>query len=287
MDHDFLNRLPLRRTMPSSTHNSASPDLDQLVQSVLTSSKYQRVIRDLVYTIGVQELTKRRNLKEAVKATKNKLHQIAGAYLASKMEYAAWLDRLQRQTAEGQTVRPLCAEIMAHHASTRERLPILDHFYPTLLADLPPITSILDLACGLNPLTLPWMPLAQPVAYYACDIYQDQIDFLNGFFTTIGVPGTAFACDLLQACPTQAVDVALLLKAIPCLEQADKQIGRRLLDAIQAPILLVSFPAQSLGGRDKGMAANYEFHFRELVAERPWQIERFDFASELVFRVRK
>jgi len=63
--------------MPSPTHNLVSPDLDQLVQSVLTSSKYQRVTRDLVRTIGAQELTKRRNLKEAVKATKNKLHQIA------------------------------------------------------------------------------------------------------------------------------------------------------------------------------------------------------------------
>ena len=78
------------------------------------------------------------------------------------------------------------------------------------------------------------MPLAPDTCYYACDIYQDQAAFLNQCFPLLGVPGEARICDLLQDCPTQLVDVALLLKAIPCLEQADKLIGRKLLDAIQA-----------------------------------------------------
>ena len=52
-------------------------------------------------------------------------------------------------------------------------------------------------------------------------------------------------------------------------------------------MLIISFPAQSLGGRNKGMAGHYDTHFRALVADKPWQIERFDFATELVFRVIK
>ena len=83
------------------------------------------------------------------------------------------------------------------------------------------------------------------------------------------------------------MDIAFLFKTIPCLEQVDKTIGPRLLAAIQAPVLLVSFPAQSLGGGQKGMIAHYESHFRELIAPYAWSVERFPFATELVFRVVK
>ena len=76
-------------------------------------------------------------------------------------------------------------------------------------------------------------------------------------------------------------------KTIPCLEQVDKTIGRRLLEQIQAEVLLVSFPVHSLGGRSKGMLQFYENHFRQLAADLPWRITRFEFASELVFRLER
>ena len=63
---------------------------------------------------------------------------------------------------------------------------------------LPPIRSVLDVACGLNPLAIPWMPLAPDVHYYACDIYADMIAFLNGFFQIAGIDGQAQACDLVS-----------------------------------------------------------------------------------------
>lgn len=262
-------------------------ELAELSTTILASPKYRTVAPELIRTLGAEELTKRRNLKEAIKATKNKLHQIAGAYQMGKVDYANWLSRLQQVTAEPGALRATCLEIMAHHASTRERLAVLDKFYATLFAGLPRITSVLDLACGLNPLTIPWMALPADVTYFACDIYQDQMTFLNHALPLLGVNGAAQVCNLLEDYPTPSTDVAFLFKTIPCLEQVDKAIGYKLLEKIDAPILFVSFPAQSLGGRSKGMAGNYEAHFAELVAGKPWRIERFVFKTELVFRVMK
>jgi 16S rRNA (guanine(1405)-N(7))-methyltransferase len=51
--------------------------------------------------------------------------------------------------------------------------------------------------------------------------------------------------------------------------------------------MLVSFPAQSLGGRNRGMVENYSAHFADLVQGYDWKIERFLFATELVLRVTK
>jgi 16S rRNA (guanine(1405)-N(7))-methyltransferase len=257
-------------------------DLDDLVAAVSASAKYRGIDRALVRRIGQEELAKRRTLKTAIKATKDRLHQVGGAFLAQVMLYDRWLGEL-RAAADAGDLRPMCRAIMAHHTSMRERLPFLDDFYAAIFADLPPITSVLDLACGLHPLALPWMPLAPGARYHACDIYAEMIAFIGAFLPLTGVRGKATTCDVTQAIPPEPADLAFLLKAIPCLEQIDRDAGRRLLAATPARWLVVSFPSQSLGGRHKGMPAFYEAHLHELVAGKDWAIRRLAFPTELVF----
>lgn len=263
--------------------------LEKLIQSVLESSKYHAISLDLIRNIGLRELSVRRNLKEAIKATKNKLHQVAGAYLDGKPQYERWADLLTTatQSPEPQAVRQACLAIMEHHASTRERIELLDRFYMTILAGLPPIRSVLDVACGLNPLSIPWMPLDRGASYYACDIFSDQMAFVNSCLPLLGVAGGAFTCDLVSAPPQEQVDVAFAFKVLPPLEQIDKGSSLNLLRALNANTIIVSFPARSLGGRNKGMAENYESRFLPMVQAEQWQVERFDFPTELVFRVVK
>ncbi|HLJ36657.1 MAG TPA: hypothetical protein VKU38_23570 [Ktedonobacteraceae bacterium] len=260
-----------------------------LIASIRGSARYRDVCAEVISDIGARELAKRRSLKEAIQATRNTLHQVSGAYLYSKEHYSRWLAELQMavQSGDNGAVRAVCTRIMSSHASTRERLPILDQFYTTILAQLPPIHSIVDIACGLNPLALPWMSLVNDVEYYAYDISESMMSFLTACLSLLRVQGHAQACDVLRSCPAQKVDVAFLLKAIPCLEQIDKRVGQTLLHAIQADAIVVSFPVRSLGGRNKGMVEHYDSHFRTLVAHETWDIQRFEFATELVFLVRK
>jgi 16S rRNA (guanine(1405)-N(7))-methyltransferase len=263
--------------------------LDELVAAVCAGAHYRHIHPDLVRSIGAQELAKGRKFKDAVKATRNKLHQVGGAYQEHAIDYLAAAQELERlpQDLEDPAVQEFCRGMMAQHASTRERLLILDDFYTEILSPLGPIASVLDLACGLNPLARPWMPLAPDAVYYACDIYADMIEFLNRFLAALHIPGGAHLCDLVQGPPPQPVQLALVLKTIPCLEQLDKQVGRRLLAGLQAEYILVSFPAQSLAGRSKGMVVNYAAHFDELVAGFDWHIDRYEFSTELAFLIRR
>lgn len=263
--------------------------LNQLVDQVQQGVSYREIQPDLIRSIGRRELRERRNLREAVKATRSKLHQIGGAFIPGQPDYSNWGHRLQglpvgRQDPE---LKRFCLDAMRAHTSTRERLPIVDTFFNTCLAGIGPIRSILDLACGLNPLAIPWMPLVDKPLYLACDIYGDMVAFLGIFFAHLRQNGRAWSCDLSQGIPDDRVHVALLLKVIPCLEQLDKSLPLLLMDGIHADHLLVSFPVTSLGGRGKGMRANYEAHFMELVAGRPWRIECHEFPGELAFLVTK
>jgi 16S rRNA (guanine(1405)-N(7))-methyltransferase len=268
--------------------------LEQAVQAVLGSAKYRHVSPALVWEIGRAELGKGRGTKEAIKAVKNKLHQVAGAYVEGRGDlasrpYERWLAELKDAglSPDREALRGVCRQIMAHHASTRERLPVLDEFYSAIFDQLPPVHSVVDVACGLNPLAIPWMPLAPGAEYLAYDIYSDMMAFLGDFMALVGVRGYAETQDVIAQPPTVEADLALVLKAVPCLEQIDKSAGRRLLDGLNARHMVVSFPVASLGGKRKGMTANYEARFWELAADQDWSVRKLELKTELVFVVSK
>jgi 16S rRNA (guanine(1405)-N(7))-methyltransferase len=243
----------------------------------------------LVRRVAEQEMPKGSNLKESVKSVRSKLHQVAGAYMKDTFPYDAYLGELRCYSSDpaDPLLRSFCLQLLSLHASTRERLPIREIFFRQALARIAPVKSILDLACGLNPLALPWMPLAADCIYQGCDIYPQQAQFLTAFLQHVGVQGEIIPWDLHLGVPPFKTDVTLLLKTIPCLEQVDKTAGSRLLDEIESPHVLVSFPVRSLGGHGKGMLKTYETRLRQIIAGKPWQVERMEFATELAFLISK
>jgi len=226
--------------------NRADDDLkdaiDRLVAEVCASRRYRDIDANVVRRVGAQELAKRRNLKEAVHATRSKLHQVGGSYQEKAIDYAGWSKQLAAlgKPPKIADLKSFCREMMLVHASTRERLGILDVFFQETLGALAPVHSILDIGCGLTPLSLSWMPLATDAVYYGCDIYKDMISFLGAFLDTVGLEGGFTTCDLIASVPSQTVQVALLLKTLPCLEQMDRHCSLRLLEKIQAEYILVS-----------------------------------------------
>ena len=260
-----------------------SDQLEKLITAVSISPKYRHLSPDLVRRIGERELSVRRSTKEAIKATKNKLHQIGGAYLDTKIDYNKALQKLEN--ADASTTKSTCSDLMRLHASTRERLPIIDTFYEQIFAELPPISSVLDVASGLNPLAIPWMPLAENAIYHACDIYADMMQFLNDAIPKLGVAAHVEVRDVVGNPPDQPVDLALILKTLPVLEMVEKTAVSNLLDTIHARHLLITFPVRSLGGRSKGMIENYTAQFVGWVNGRNWEIKSLEFETELAFLV--
>ncbi len=129
------------------------------------------------------------------------------------------------------------------------------------------------------------MPFDDQVEYLAFDIYADAMDFIQDFMGIASINGRSEVRDVLQNLPTEPVDLAFILKTLPCLEQLDKTATATLLDSIQARYLLISYPVTSLGGRRKGMITNYDAHFHSIMTDRAWSTKRFEFSTELAFLV--
>src|SRR5688500_2168800 len=87
-----------------------------------------------------------------------------GASRASEIT-AAWTGDLAEPG-----FRAACADALRAHASTRERQPHVEAFYAGIWEHTGAPSRVLDLGCGLGPLALPWMGLADDTFYFASDV---------------------------------------------------------------------------------------------------------------------
>jgi len=249
-----------------------------VVAQLRSARKYRHLCDDTLNRMADWALVRHPSAKAAVKAAKRKLHQVYGVY-ADTVDADAITGAIRRM---GDDPRPECAEILRHHVSTAERLHILDDVYAALWERTGKPRSVMDLACGLHPFSLPWMGLNE-VRYIACDIDLRVVNCIAAFFGVLGIDGTADCRDLLVNTPQEEADVALILKTLPCLEQQEKDAAYRLLADIRAEKVVVSFPARSIGGRDRGMERHYEDVIQRLVARLTWKIDLLSFPSEVFY----
>ncbi len=220
--------------------------LDPLIQELLSSRKYKgldlpaETVRDLL----ARELPNHRSSKDALQEVRKKLHNIMAPYLGDP-DYSVAAKTLEDafQSGSSQSVKAACSQLLATHASTRERLKILDEFYPRLFSLTGSPKTILDLACGLNPLTFPWMGLPPDTCYYAFDIHRPRVTLINRFFELAGLAPLAACQDILVTPPQVQGDVAFLFKEAHRFEQRQRGYNRSLWLALQVPYLLVSLAA--------------------------------------------
>jgi len=270
------------------TKNSAQ-EMARLTAFVQKKKKYEQIDPGLIREIVQQEASKGRNLKGTQKAILGKLHQVGAAYFEQTPDYPAWIERLTDLPDDLQApeTRAYCIGLMEHHHSTHERQYILEEFFQQTLAAIQPIPSILDLACGLNPLALPWMPIGRDLQYFGCDIFRDMTAFLGTFASHFHIQGEFKTCNVFDLDFPHRAKVAFLLKTLPCLEQVKKDFAPDLLRRIPAEYILVSYPVSSLSGKSKGMRETYTDHFHALMDEMGWTFESFTFSSEIAFLVEK
>lgn len=252
-----------------------------IVERVRRSSRYRAVDPALVTRLAAEELPKARNDDDAVKRVKRRLHQAVGAFsgrAVSRERPSTW------PIDDPEALRAACRAAMGAHASTRERLPHLESFYPPIWEQTGGVPNrVLDLGCGLNPLALPWMGIGA-AEYRAVDVDAGILVTVDGFLNALGQPHAVEACDLVEHPPTDEADVALLLKLVTTLDRQDRSAAHRLLRTLRVRHAVVSFAARSLGGRGNHERA-YRNRLERLVAEcgRVREVAEASVHNELVF----
>ena len=256
-----------------------------VVERVRRSARYRDVDPAMLERLADEELARARNIDDAVKRVKRRLHQAVGAFRGAARPAdlaAAWNGRL-----EDPEFRAACADAMRGHASTRERLPHLDTFFADIWSVTGRPAHVLDLGCGLNPLALPWMGLAS-ATYEAIDVDERPLVTVRQFLSLVGQPHRVTHRDLVAAPTAEPAYVALLLKLVTTLDRQDPSAAARLVGALHVGYAIVSFTTRTLGGRSRGMERTYRDRLARLVSDagRVAEVSEASVASELVFVLR-
>lgn len=242
---------------------------ETVVAGLAASSKYRDLAPETLERTAAWALARHPRPGDALKAAKRKLHQAFGAYLDPGALNAVRriLDDLG-PAPQPAAIEAAAGRILALHRSAAERLPMLQDFYRAIFAATGPVTSILDVAAGLNGFALPVMGLAPETRYTAIEVDRGLAEATGRFLVLLGRPGAALWGDALAGLPAVDADLALVLKTLPCLEQQEDGAALVLLRQLDhVPQLVVSYPVRSLGGRDKGMAATYRGQIAALAAQ--------------------
>lgn len=263
--------------------------VEEFVAEIKESTKYRTMMicEDTLRHLIASELERHRKKSEARKAARKKLHEVAAPYLGDP-NFDEAKEALSRafQTCDQNEIQRVCVQIMSAHVSTRERLPLLDEFYERIFALTGRPSSIIDVACGLHPLSFPWMRVPLSTGFFAFDLNERRVELLSHYFSMQRLTGEAKAQDVLINVPEQEADLALIFKEVPRFERRQYGSSLALFDALRVRYLAVSVPTRSLEGRHS-LIKTYKNLFYRIVKGRPWAVQEIQFTNELLFVVDK
>ena len=256
------------------------PNLSDPLTRLLKSKNYRDICPDTVRRVWGECAGKYKKPKDAEKAAREALHGITGAFMtpgeARQLAYdmQAWhVDRTDLNLER----------MLSRHASTRERLPLkdTDALYTRVFDITGRPRSVLDLACGVNPLYL----AARGIPTVGVDISGSAVEAVNRFHDVYGMPARATCADVLcpGAIPAERFDAALLFKLLPLLERQRTGAATDVMRAVNAGYLVVSFPTRTLGGRNVGMAAHYSEWMESHILPGRRVAGRFETDNELFY----
>lgn len=206
-----------------------------IIKKILkTNKKYEKAFEE--------KRTRSKEYKEIIKKAREKL----------RLEYGMFAEKLEnREKILAEKGRSMTEQLLKLHQSTAERLEIYPHIYQKIFSITGKPNSILDLGCGMNPASYPYMKLKN-VFYYASELNKKDCEFLDKYFKAMKIKGKAFAIDLKRPSllkTLKPVDVCFLFKVLDTIEKKGHKLAEEIIKTVKARFIVASFATHKLGGK--------------------------------------
>ena len=234
--------------------------IPQILQKVKLHKKYKSISDEVVIEEIKKYLKSNPNItsidKQMIKDIRKELHlSYASFQTKKKFQRKKYLQQLKE--TQNFFDNDLTERLLSITLSTKERL----HDYKKLYKKIFKITgqpkTIIDLGCGLNPTSYPFMNLTnKKLKYLAYDIDEDDINFLNDYFTVMknhGLDGKAAILSLRNLRKVSQIpptDIIFLFKVIDILDKSENnhKISEQLIKQLipKTKFIIASFATRTL-----------------------------------------
>lgn len=230
-------------------------------------------------------LQRSKEYKELVKTIRAELRKVYGVFILKdyKKRYELLKELKKNPSIENHN------KILGLHKSSKERLPYYSLVYKKIfkIAGVP--KRIIDLACGLNPFSYPF--LGCKPEYVACDLSEKDLDFIKKYFKAMKIKGKTKRIDLIKdkdkiKMISKNADVVFLFKTLDSLETIKRNISWQVLRNIQGKFIVVSFSTKSLGG-GKIIRKEKRAWFERLIKKLGYRSKIFEIPGETFYIITK
>jgi 16S rRNA (guanine(1405)-N(7))-methyltransferase len=261
---------------------------DAFILEYLEKTLLSHKIPDLSIYSSFEQALRNKKIKSLLSEVRKQLREVYGLFLINPIT--------ANQIAQIRSVSdPLLQKILQQHRSTEERVPYYTTLYLRLFDDLfekglPKDFRLLDVACGYNPFAYQFLP-TPPNEYVAVDLSSSELACVQQFFSQAGIVGTAFGADALSATfadflAEQKFDVVFFLKALDSFETVKRHSSKKLLSAVQSPLIVVSFPLVSIGGKSSIQSSKRSW-LERFCEKEGWEFTTFSLPNELFYLIQK
>lgn len=264
----------------------------EILESVKKSRKYSSLSEEVIEK-EIERFTKRYShwkelkLEFIMKEIKTELHKAYGSFQTNKNHKRK---KLFEEFSKNTKNLALLRKVLETNVSTKERLGSYGAVYEKIFEITGKPDSILDLGCGLNPLSFPYTELNSDTRYYAYDINEEDIDLIKKFFNLMAINGHAETKDLRDLSNIEKLpgaDLCLMFKFLDPIEKSEK--GHKLAEEIikilseKTQFMVVSFATRTITGKKMNFPAR---GWIERMLDRiDLKFTRLEFDSEIFYIV--
>jgi 16S rRNA (guanine(1405)-N(7))-methyltransferase len=259
---------------------------EDLVQSLVK----QWFNAEYIQRIVAESQKKRKSSKEIAKGAKTKVHQTYGVFVnGTKINkvYERLVQAIKDEDEE--EIKKQLTFALQLHVSSGERVNIMDELYKKIFEITWKPKMVLDVACGLNPISLPWMGLDKDIQYDAFDVHDEILEIVRNFTQIIGYTWVhTFNQDLLSYNSDKEYDIAFIFKTLSTVDFQQKGSAAQILEHIHAKYLVISFPIVNIGyyKKWKNMLKYYSETYEPYFADFA-EVHKIPFHNELVYVVKR
>ncbi len=228
-------------------------------------------------------LQRAKEYKELVKTIRAELREVYGVFILKdyKKRYELLEELKKNPSIENHN------KILGLHKSSKERLPYYSLVYKKIFEITGIPKKIVDLACGLNPFSYPF--LGCKPEYIACDLAEKDLEFIKEYFKIMMIKGSTKKINLIKSNLYEVVkknDLVLLFKTLDSLETIKRNISGQVLRNIQGKFIVVSFSTKSLGG-GKIIRKEKRAWFERLIKKLGYRSKIFEIPGETFYIITK
>ncbi|MBN1160247.1 MAG: methyltransferase [Candidatus Diapherotrites archaeon] len=252
-----------------------------LLETLKETKEYKTISEETLKRVIKKNIEKYDNEKIAIKEIKKELYDLHNAYV-KMIDYKRALKQLEPAY---KTKSPLKIKLAQEKILKRydgRRMKVIDTFYKEIFKVTGKPKSIIDLGCGMNPLTFPWMDLPEDTEYTCYDLDSEEIKFLNEYFELAGTKQKAIQQDIISKPVTKKADVAFLFKLITCLEWQEPGSAKEIVEKINAKYIVITM--QVIG---PGKIEENKIYLQKVLGKLAKDIISIDLKQEAIYIIKR